>query len=268
VKRAVSMPNMADPRTIVSLAVLAESAGYDGVFLWDHVVYGDFSDLPMVDPWVVLGAIASATSRVRLGPLVTPLSRRRPWRVAQEVTTLDHLSGGRAVLGVGLGWPAEEEFLRFGERSDEALRAEMLDEGLDLISALWSGEHVRHDGEHFTVDATMRPPPVQQPRPPIWVAGMWPNRRPFERAAHWDGMCPLKAVADPTEVPLLRPAELAACMDYVRSQRDVSAPFDVVVSPHGEHTETEYADAGATWLIIGTSLDASWPEDLRRRLGG
>src|SRR5688500_6451750 len=108
------MPNMDAPSTVVELAVLAESARYDGVFLWDHVFYGDFVDHPLADPWVVLGAMAQATTRVRLGALVTPLSRRRPWRVAQEVTTLDYLSGGRAVLGVGLGWPAAEDFERFG----------------------------------------------------------------------------------------------------------------------------------------------------------
>lgn len=257
---------MADPATIVSLAVLAEEVGYDGVFLWDHVVYGDFSELPMFDPWVLLGAIAQATSRVRLGTLVTPVSRRRPWRVAQEVVTLDHLSGGRAVLGVGLGWPPEEEFERFGERSDDVLRAEMLDEGLDLINALWSAEHVRHDGDHYNVDATMRPAPVQQPRVPVWVAGFWPGTRPFERAARWDGVCPLKKVAEMTEVPLLRPSELAECVAYVRARRDTTAPFDVVVSAHWEHTPEEYADAGATWLITGTSLEPTWPEDLRRRL--
>jgi alkanesulfonate monooxygenase SsuD/methylene tetrahydromethanopterin reductase-like flavin-dependent oxidoreductase (luciferase family) len=142
----------------------------------------------------------------------------------------------------------------------------MLDEGLDLISALWSGEHVRHDGDHYDVETTMRPAPLQQPRPPVWVAGMWPNRRPFDRAARWDGVVPLSNV-DVGGIPLLRPDELAACLEYVRSQRLSDAPFDVVVSPHWEHTPEEYEDAGATWLVTGTSLDATWPEDLRRRIG-
>jgi alkanesulfonate monooxygenase SsuD/methylene tetrahydromethanopterin reductase-like flavin-dependent oxidoreductase (luciferase family) len=264
VKHAVSFPNMTDPSTIVDLAVAAEAAGWDGVFLWDHVVYGDFVDFPMADPWVLLGAIAHATERVRLGTLVTPLSRRRPWRVAQEVTTLDHLSGGRAVLGVGLGWPPLEEFERFGERSDDLLRAEMLDEGLDLISALWSSEHVRHVGEHYDVDATMRPAPVQQPRPPVWVAGMWPNKRPFERAARWDGVCPLGA--DTSGITLLRPDELAECVAYIRSHRETDAPFDVVVSPHWEESRSDYAEAGATWLIAGSGLEPDWPEEMRPRV--
>jgi hypothetical protein len=264
VKRIVSIPNMTDPATIVDLAVTAEQAGYDGVFLWDHVVYGDFVDFPMADPWVVLGAIAQATTRVRLGTMVTPISRRRPWRVAQEVSTLDHLSGGRAVLGVGLGWPPEEEFVRFGEVSDDAARAELLDEGLDLITALWSGEHVHHDGTHFTVDATMRPAPVQRPRPPVWVAGMWPVRRPFDRAARWDGMCPLGA--DTSGITLLRPDELAACVAYVLGRRESDAPFDVIVSPHWEESPADYVEAGATWLVDGSGLDPDWPADLRSRV--
>lgn len=260
-KHGVNLPNMAPPSELVELAVLAETSSWDGVFLWDHVAYSDSVDLPTFDPWVVLGAFAQATTRVRLGPMVTPIARRRPWRVAQEVTTLDHLSGGRAVLGVGLGWPAVEDFARFGDRSDDRLRAEMLDEGLDLISALWSGEHVRHDGEHFDVDATLRPPPVQQPRVPIWVGGMWPNTGPFERAARWDGMFPMSATDG-----LPRPDEVAAALAFVREHREVDAPFDVVVPAHWEHTEAEFADAGATWMMQGWDAEPGWPDMLRERI--
>lgn len=150
-KHAVNLPNMAEPAALVDLAVTAERAGWDGVFLWDHVAYAEDVGLPLVDPWVVLGAIAQATTRVRLGTMVTPIARRRPWRVAQEVTTLDHLSGGRAVLGVGLGWPDREDFANFGEPDDHVERAAMLDEGLEVIDALWSGAHVDHLGDHFDV---------------------------------------------------------------------------------------------------------------------
>lgn len=260
-KRGINLPNMADPSELVDLAVAAEDLGWDGVFLWDHVAYADAVELPVFDPWVVLGAIAQATSRVRLGPMVTPLARRRPWRVAQEVATLDHLSGGRAVLGVGLGWPATEDFARFGDRSDEVLRAEMLDEALDLISALWSGEHVRHDAEHYDVDATMRPAPVQQPRPPIWVAGTWPNRRPFERAARWDGVFPMTATEG-----LPRPDEVREIVAFVQERRETSAPFDVVVSGHWEHTASEYEDAGVTWLMQSWDAEPGWPDMIRQRL--
>ena len=260
-KHGVNLPNMTDPRVLVDLAVTAEAAGWDGVFLWDHVVYADVIDLPIVDPWVTLGAMAQATSRVRLGPMVTPIARRRPWRVAQEITTLDHLSGGRAVLGVGLGWPAKEDFANFGDRSHDVLRAEMLDEGLDLISALWSGEHVRHDGEHFDVDATMKPPPLQQPRVPIWVAGMWPNKRPFERAAKWDGVFAMSAATD--EVPLLRPDEVREVVAYITARRETGAPFDVVVSGHWDHSPAEYEEAGVTWLIQSWNAEPGWERELR-----
>lgn len=262
VQHGVNLPNMASPDGLVSLAVLAESAGWDGVFLWDHVTYADAVELPVCDPWIVLGAVAQATAHVRLGPMVTPIARRRPWRVAQEVTTLDHLSGGRAVLGVGLGWPALEDFARFGDRSDDELRAEMLDEGLDLISALWSGEHVHHDGEHYDVDTTMRPPPLQQPRPPVWVAGMWPNRRPFERAARWDGVFAMSARTD--GVPLLRPSEVRDIVTYIDERRPMSStPFDVVVSGHWDHTPAEYEDAGVTWLIQSWNAEDGWVDRLR-----
>ena len=260
-KHGVNLPNMADPAALVDLAVTAEEAGWDGVFLWDHVTYMDVVELPVVDPWVVLGAMAQATTRVRLGTMVTPVARRRPWRVAQEVATLDHLSGGRAVLGVGLGWPADEDFARFGEPADDAVRAELLDEGLELISALWSGEHVRHQGERFDVDTTLRPAPVQQPRPPIWVAGMWPNRRPFARAARWDGVVPM--LRDWTEAPLLRPDQVREVIAEVRRLRDDDTPFDVVMSGHWDHTAAEYAEAGVTWLIQSWNAEPGWVDQLR-----
>lgn len=260
-QHGVNLPNMTDPATLVDLAVTAEAAGWDGVFVWDHVAYAEIVELPVVDPWVLLGAVAQATERVRLGPMITPLARRRPWRVAQEVATLDHLSAGRAVLGVGLGWPAVEDFARFGERREDAVRAEMLDEGLDLISALWSGEHVRHDGQHFDVDTTMRPAPVQRPRPPVWVAGMWPNKRPFARAARWDGVFAMSAATD--EVPLLRPDDVREVVAYIRERRETDEAFDVVTSGHWEHTAAEYEDAGVTWLIQSWNAEPGWASELR-----
>lgn len=263
-KHALNLPNMAEPAVLVELATAAEASGWHGVFLWDHVAYADAVELPVVDPWVVLGAIAQATSRVRVGTMVTPLARRRPWRVAQEVATLDHLSRGRATLGVGLGWPVVEDFERFGEPGDDRTRAALLGEGLELIAALWSGERVRHDGEHFTVEATMRPAPVQRPRPPVWVAGMWPNRAPFRRAARWDGVVAMSAATDEGP-PLLRPDAVAAIVELIEQERARDEPFDVVVSGHWEHTPAEYADAGATWLVSSWDAEPGWVDQLRER---
>lgn len=213
---------------------------------------------------MVLGAIAQATTRVRLGTVATPVPRRRPWRVAKEVTTLDHLSGGRAVLGVGLGVPVDGDFGAFGEATDDRVRAAMLDEGLDVITALWSGDRVVHAGEHFRVDATFAPVPVQRPRPPIWVAGRWPNRRPFERAAQWDGVVPM--LADPDGIGLCRPDDVRAIVTFVQERRSTDEPFDVVVSPHWDHEPAEYADAGATWLIQSRNADPDWLDQLRPRI--
>src|SRR5690606_10506286 len=174
----------------VSLAVDAERAGWDGVFFWDHMTWLPELRLDVHDPWVLLGAVAVRTERVVLGTMVTPLARRRPWKVAKELTTLDHLSGGRTVLGVGLGAPPDAEFAAFGEPSDARHRANVLDEVLAVLDGLLRGR-VDHDGEHFEVHTELLPRPVQSPRPPIWVAGESPHRRPLRRALGWDGFVPL-----------------------------------------------------------------------------
>ena len=164
----ITVPNIdgfADPAFLVQLARDAEAAGWDGFFLWDHMIYRR-PWRPIIDPWVALGAVASATSSIRLGTAVTPLPRRRPWKVAREVATLDHLSGGRAILGVGLGAP-NDEFDRFGEDSDARVRAEKLDESLTIIDGLWTGEPFSFEGKHFNVGEIRFLPKPVQPRVPI-----------------------------------------------------------------------------------------------------
>src|SRR5687768_4408332 len=171
-----------DPRLLVELAESAEAAGWDGFFLWDHLMHrvdGDY-----MDAWLVLAAIAARTQRLRLGPMVTPLPRRRPWKVAREAVTLDHLSGGRAGLGAGIGTDHSGEFSAVtGEALTDDHRAELLDEGLEIITRLWTGEHVMFTGHHRVVtDVQFLPRPVQQPRVPIWCGAHWPNRAPLRRA--------------------------------------------------------------------------------------
>ena len=176
---AVNIPPFTDAATVVELAVDAESAGWDGVFLWDHLQFMAGARLTIHDPWVLLGAIANATERVRLGTLVTPLARRRPQMVAKHVTTLDHLTGGRAVLGVGLGSPADADFAAFGDESDDIKRAAILDDRLSAVAAMLAGGEVTHHGKHTHIDANLLPAAVQRPRPPIWVAAVAPHRRPL-----------------------------------------------------------------------------------------
>jgi alkanesulfonate monooxygenase SsuD/methylene tetrahydromethanopterin reductase-like flavin-dependent oxidoreductase (luciferase family) len=215
-----------DARVVAGLAAEAEAAGWDGFFVWD-VVEGDGK--PAVDPWVALAAVALSTSRMRLGTMVTPLARHRPWLVARQLANLDQLSRGRMVMTAGLGYQ-EGEFTRFGEVGDAVIRAERLDEGLAVVNGLLTADSFSFDGRHYQVrEATLNPKPVQRPRIPIWVAGGWPNKRPFRRAARWDGVA-IKSV-NVVERRWLTTAEVAECVAYVQEQRGETAePFEVVMS--------------------------------------
>ncbi len=185
-----------DPRFLAELAERAEAVGWEGIFLEDYVCYQGDAAAPTCNTWIVLAAIAARTARIRLGTLVTPLARRRPWNVAREAAGIDQLSGGRMILGVGLGdtgqvlQAGDASFVHFGEERDPRTRAELLDEGLEIIAGLWSGEPFSFEGKHFRIDeVTFRPRAVQQPRIPIWIGGGYPNPRPTRRAARWDGSC-------------------------------------------------------------------------------
>jgi alkanesulfonate monooxygenase SsuD/methylene tetrahydromethanopterin reductase-like flavin-dependent oxidoreductase (luciferase family) len=255
---AVNVPNFedySDVRTVAALAADAEAAGWDGFFVWDHLTFVKAWRLRIADPWVLLTAVALATERLRLGPMVTPLPRRRPWKLARETVTLDRLSGGRLILGVGLGEPPEDEYGSFGEPTDPAVRAAMLDEGLQVLTGLWSGQTVSFQGRHYQVDrVAFRPTPVQRPRIPIWVAGARPRPGPLRRAARFDGSCPLKVDAQ-GELAVLEPDELRELLAVVhRHREDPAAPFDVLLGgttppdPAAAQAMLEpLAEAGMTW---------------------
>lgn len=244
VRYAVSIPPFTDAATVIDWGRRAEQAGWDGVFVWDHLQW-DGTVAPL-DPWVVLGGLATVTERVRLGTLVTPVSRRRPHVVAKQLVTLDHLSNGRAVLAVGLGEPPDRDFADLGDEADPRTRAAMLDEALDVIDGLMRGP-VSHHGAHYDVEADFKPLPLQRPRPPIWVAGVVPNRRPLARARRWDGLVPIASNADCT------PDQLAG---YLASDgQQARDGWDVVVHWSDGYTAQEYAEAGATWLVR-----SDWPQ--------
>jgi alkanesulfonate monooxygenase SsuD/methylene tetrahydromethanopterin reductase-like flavin-dependent oxidoreductase (luciferase family) len=186
---------------------------------------------------------------------VTPLPRRRPWTLARQTVTLDRLSGGRLILGVGIG-DGRWEWDDLGEEADLAVRGAMLDEGLAVLSGLWSGQPFRFQGQHYRLAETVfRPPPLQTPRIPIWVAGTWPTRRPFRRAARWDGVHPKLAGQGP-DAPLT-PAHLGQIVAYIRAQRADPAPFDVVLSgvtPGDDPARAAaqvagFAAVGLTWWL-------------------
>ena len=192
-RHGVDIPNFgpwSDPRHVADFASRIEAAGWDGLSVWDHMLI--WSGNEVADPWILLAAAASATEEITLMNLVAPLPRRHPWKLAREAVSVDLLSGGRFVLGVGIGWPTDPEFTAFHQETDLKVRGDMLDEGLEIVAGLWSGKPFSFSGEHYTIDeVTFLPTPLQQPRIPIWVAGMWPNRRPFRRAARWDGVAPI-----------------------------------------------------------------------------
>jgi alkanesulfonate monooxygenase SsuD/methylene tetrahydromethanopterin reductase-like flavin-dependent oxidoreductase (luciferase family) len=258
VRYSINVPNFgdfADARTVATVATAAEAAGWDALFVWDHVVHDKQArrGQPFGDPWMLLTAAALATSRLRIGTLVTPVARRRPEQLARQVATLDSLSDGRVIFGAGLGGPIDDEFASFGDTTDPVVLAERLDEGLDLLARYWSGETVDHDGRHYRVRKTaLLPATVQRPRPPVWIAGYWPNRRPMRRAAKWDGAVPLFESARHGHAP--RPGEVRDLVGYLARQRGDKAgePFDIVVG--GASRASTAADmigplreAGATW---------------------
>jgi hypothetical protein len=243
--------NFGDATLLVELAITAEAAGWDGFFLWDHI--GGNGRSPTVDPWLALAAIASRTQAMRLGTMVTPLARRRPWKVAREIVTLDHLSNGRAVLGVGLGALVNKDFKDFGEVTHPRQRSEMLDEGLQILAGLQNGKPFTFQGKFYRVNHVMfKPEPIQKPHVPIWVAGYWPFKRSLQRAAQWDGVAPLSWNAGPITPEVIR--EITA---YITSQRVKKTPFDICKFGETEGKDLsderavvkEYQAAGATWWI-------------------
>lgn len=256
-----------DARTAAELAEVAEEYGWDGFFCWEPI-WG-------IDAWVALTAAAMRTERVRLGTMLTPLPRRRPWELASQVATLDNLSGGRVVLPVGLGVTGEDRFWLFEDDPGRKVRAQMLDEGLAMLERLWRPASFDYEGTYFRSRSIAQeippvpPPPVQQPRVPIWVVGGWPRPRSMRRAARWDGWLPnyLPPAGEPGE---LTPGIFAEGMAWIREQRaseglsmdgyealtEGTTPADDPATAAA--TVRPWAEAGATWWIEAdwSSLDA------------
>jgi alkanesulfonate monooxygenase SsuD/methylene tetrahydromethanopterin reductase-like flavin-dependent oxidoreductase (luciferase family) len=223
-KFGIYLPNFGpfgDARVLADLAQDAEKSGWDGFFLWDHIAG---MGLPMVDTWVALAAIALNTRRICIGTTVTPLPRRRPWKVARETVSIDHLSNGRLILGVGIGG-GEWEWDDLGEQTDLKVRGAMLDEALYILVGLWNGEPFQHEGLYFHIKGTQfLPRPVQSPRIPIWVGGFWPHKAPFRRAARWDGVFPLFQ----TESEEQELAQLKEVVSYTTAHRTSPTPIELI----------------------------------------
>ena len=243
------LPN-GDARTAADVARAGEAAGWDGFFVWEPV-WG-------IDAWVSLTAAAMVTERIRLGTMITPVSRIRPWKLASETATLDNLSGGRVILSVGLG-ALDSGFAAFGEVLDRQMRAELLDEGLDILTGLWRGQPFSYEGTHYKIQPTefmVPPPPVQQPRIPIWVVGAWNRPKSMARALRYDGILPNPMTPEGDHRPL-KTEDVRDIVAYVSANRTETTPYDIIVEgttpgnkpKKAAETIRGWAGAGATWWI-------------------
>jgi hypothetical protein len=252
-----------DARTAADFAFAAEQAGWDGFFVWEPV-WG-------WEAWMMLTAAAMRTQRIKLGTMITPVSRMRPWELASKTVTLDHLSNGRVILAVGLG-AVDTGFTEFGEVTDRKTRAELLDEGLDIITGLWHGQPFDYDGKHYHIKETKfypLPPPVQQPRIPIWVVGAWPKKKSMQRTLEYDGLLP-NAMDDHGQHVHLTTDHVREMKAYIDTQHALTTPFDIVVegktpgadSDRAAEITREWAEAGASWWIEALWGDPDQPVDL------
>ena len=259
----------AHPLVLANMALEAEKAGWDGFFLWDHLVQWE-QRVPLYDSFTCLAAIATKTKRIRIGTTVTPLPRLKPWSVARQTVTLDHLSGGRLILGVGLGAKESCDYARFGEVDDDKVLAEKLDESLAIITGLWTGKPFSYSGKHYRLGRSVFiPPPKQKPRIPIWVAGFWPRKAPFRRAAKWDGVIPLRFPGR-----LLDPHGLRGAIEFLKTIRNRPQPFDVasvgwttgIDRKRNAEKVRSYAEAGMTWWLESLYTKRDSPEGMSKRI--
>ncbi|TFG15607.1 LLM class flavin-dependent oxidoreductase [Candidatus Thorarchaeota archaeon] len=274
-KFGINVPNFGyfgDIALLTEIAGEVEDAGWGGFFIWDHMLVFDNEGMTdFVDPWIALAAIALSTRKIRLGPLITPIPRRRPWKLARETVSLDHLSKGRLIVGFGIGAPPQREYEAFGEESDARIRAEKLDEGLKILTGLWSGEEFSHDGVHYQLDEMIfLPRPMQRPRIPIWIGGGWPHQTPFKRAALYDGVAPVNSRWPEKFLP----HHLKDILKIIEDERGSLNDYDIVVcgetSGEGTGQDAEiissWQESGVTWFLEDIhGLRAEW-NVLRERI--
>jgi len=268
-KYGIHLPNFGpfgNAHVLADLAKDAEDAGWDGFFIWDHVNRAFVFD--NVDPWVALAAMAMNTSIIKIGAHVTPTPRRRPWNLARETVSVDHLSGGRLIFGFGIGSGAREEWDIFDEETNPKVRGEMLDEGLAILIGLWTGDPFSFKGNHYKVEETQFiPKPVQSPRIPLWGAGVWPKKAPFRRAARFDGIYPILSPGEFSELE-----QFQQVIAFMKSEQQVGSKFDFIYMADFQKPQTwdqvndqvaQYAEAGATWWIeefMPSQFDLNWDD--------
>ncbi|TFG09465.1 LLM class flavin-dependent oxidoreductase [Candidatus Heimdallarchaeota archaeon] len=248
----IQFNEFSNPDIVVDFAVEAEKAGWDGIFLIDHIMFSREQISSITDTWILLAAIAARTEKIKIGTCVTALPRYHPWQFAKMTATLDVLSKGRLILGLGLGGP-HVDYEAFGQKYDLKILAEKMDECLEIVQGLWRGEIYSFTGKHYQIDrACLLPKPVQKPRIPLILGGTWPNKKPFIRAAKFDGILPIHKNF-PQD---LSPLELKETIDIVKENRTLDEPFEVITFgsgffAQGHHKDIvqSYANAGITWWL-------------------
>lgn len=255
-----------DTEQLVEFAIASEEAGWDGVFLADHLMFphGDYEgpeNMDFHDPWITMAGIATQTSDIRMGSWITPIPRRQPWQVARDLATLDQLSDGRILLGTGLG-VIPTNYAPFGRSDDPVTLGKRYDEALDVISGLWSGEPFSYDGDHFSIDdAVLLPTPAQEPRIPIVAGGIWPNKKPIQRGARWDGIVPHWEGdgAVPGDATVVPEEVLRDLITYYNKHNEEPGEIMLPIDPPGK--SPNYLEVcqqlGATWMY---SRDLREPE--------
>ena len=268
-KYGLYMPNYGEilgyAENLANLAKEAEDAGWDGFFIFDHILAQKPTKYPIVDPWIGLTAVAMNTKSIRFGTTVTPIARRKPWKLARETISLDHLSKGRLILSIGLGTPADIEYGAFGEETNSKIRAEKLEEGLNVLLGLWSGDKFSYKGKHFSVEGVkFLPKPFQEPRIVIWGGGFWPNKKPFIRAARLDGIFPLSS----REHGKLQAKDYKDMKEFIFKHRSLDSPFDMVhlggISYSSDYQMKKFEEAGVTWLLQYIGANTSMETALKR----
>jgi alkanesulfonate monooxygenase SsuD/methylene tetrahydromethanopterin reductase-like flavin-dependent oxidoreductase (luciferase family) len=255
-KHALFLPpfgELSNPRSLMEIATGAEESGWDGLFLWDHILRPPEEPQEIADVWITLAAIATSTRSIRIGPMVTPTTRRRPQKLAREAITLDWLSDGRLTMGLGLGVDSSGELSRFGETVDPVRRGDSLDEAAALLELLWSGREVDHRGTYYQAKGVrLLPPPLQTPRIPMWFAARGDAVRPVRRAARYDGLFAIEIGLDGLE-------RMIGIIDGERGNHD---GFDIAVILDAGAEAAEWEAAGATWAMRGVNpgepLETLW----------
>ncbi|MHA2357529.1 MAG: LLM class flavin-dependent oxidoreductase [Candidatus Heimdallarchaeaceae archaeon] len=253
----VVLPLDANIHSYGKIASKAENAGWDGVFVWDAISVGPKSNpMKINDPWIVLALIAENTEKVRIGTYVTGLPRRRPWKLAREMITLDHLSNGRLTVTLATGAADDAAFSLVNEEPDVKIRARKLDEGIDVLKGLLSGEQFSYQGEYFQInEMILHPPPIQKPCIPMWIVGVWGRKNSFNRTLKCEGIAPISLKDG--KISGITPKELKCMSKFLKEEVKLTKQFDIIVDGEtpGDDTKkassiiTPWQEAGATWWM-------------------